>query len=274
MCMGGGGGVSSKDQVMQNQQAKMSNELFADYDARYRSKVEAPVMGYLMDDSTYNQNAQAAGDRSVASFDRAQDINNENMKRYGMNLTPAQQAAMDNNTALSRSETVTGEMNRSRANEYDTKTNLTKGMINVGRNSLAQSQGMMQQAAGLEHDRGIRNAQAREAARQDTINTALQVGGTAATLMLSDKNKKRDISKMDTKKALNDVKGMDLKNWRYKPGEGVDQRMHRGSMAQDAPDSITNKSKTAIDLHDELQLALGGMQELAKRVDRMERARA
>lgn len=76
---------------------------------------------------------------------------------------------------------------------------------------------------------------------------------------------------MDTHGALAEVRGMKLKNWRYKDGVGPDTAMHRGPMAQDAPDSITNREKTMINVHDELQLGMGAIQELAAKVDRMER---
>lgn len=271
MCFsGGGGGISDKDMVTQQGQAQAMGMLQADHKKRFKKGVEKELMGWLNDDSTVADAGQAAGAQAGKQFDLAQTMQQNQMARTGQVLTPEQRAAMNAKQDLAKTATVTGETNRAKANEVALKQAVRNPMMNLGRQSLGQGMNLFSTAANLEQNRGQSNAMAEEQARQQD-GQALATVASMAMMMMSDKRKKTDVSKMDTRGALAEVRGMNLKNWRYKDGVGPDTAMHRGPMAQEAPDSITNKEKTMINVHDELQLGMGAIQELAGKVDRIER---
>lgn len=269
MCFGGGEGVSSSDQVTQMLQAQAMGQINDDHDKRYKKGVENELMAYLKDDKTIEAEGQKAGIQAGKQFDLAQQMRQNQMAKSGQRFSPEQRAAMDARNQLDRTALVAGETNRGRGNEATLKDSLRNPMMSLGRQSLSQGMGMFNQAAGMENQRGRENAQAEEAARQGDMSALMSIGSMA--MMMSDKNKKHDVSDMDTGKALADVRGMDLKNWRYNKSVGLGEEKHRGPMAQDAPDSITNPQKTMLNLHDELQLGMGAIQALAKKVDRIEK---
>lgn len=269
MCFGGGGeGVSGKDQITQGQMAKTSGMLQRDHKKRWKHGVEKGVMDYLEDSSTIDAAAESGAANATQQMGIASAMQENAMARTGMQLTPEQRAAMKAKQDLAGATLVTGEANRARAGEVALKQSVRNPMMDMGRGSLQQGMGMFSSASNMEQQRGQANAVAKEQERQQTGQAVATV---AAMMMMSDKKKKTNISKMDTNSALDDVRGMKLKHWRYKDGVGPDTEMHRGPMAQDAPDSITNNEKTMINVHDELQLGMGAIQELAKKVDRIER---
>tara|TARA_R110000782_G_scaffold203609_1_gene292157 strand:- start:333 stop:1238 length:906 start_codon:yes stop_codon:yes gene_type:complete len=87
-------------------------------------------------------------------------------------------------------------------------------------------------------------------------------GGGALLGLLSDKNMKHDIEDLDPKECYDIVQGLDLKAWRYLERTGLDQGVHFGPMAQDAPKCIKIEGHEMLDLHDELMLIAGALQYL------------
>lgn len=100
-------------------------------------------------------------------------------------------------------------------------------------------------------------------ARAQGVQNLATLGTNAATLsLLSDKDKKTDIKDMDLKACYDTVINMPLKSWRYLEETGLDQDVHFGPLAQEAPECIKIPYEQALNLHDELMLIAGAIQYL------------
>ena len=86
------------------------------------------------------------------------------------------------------------------------------------------------------------------------------VGSGALLGLLSDERLKTDISSLDLKECYDAVMSMPLKAWRYIKEVGIDEKLHFGPMAQDAPDMIKVHGEMALSLHDELMMIAGALQ--------------
>lgn len=134
-----------------------------------------------------------------------------------------------------------------------TQTAVAQGQLgsqNAQQISQLTGQGAAATASGI-----LGSQQAASDARSQTIG--LGVGGA---ILLSDKDKKHDISDLDLKECYDTVMSMDLKAWRYLEDIGLGQDLHYGVMYQDAPESIKAEGMKALDLHDELNLIAGALQ--------------
>ena len=91
-------------------------------------------------------------------------------------------------------------------------------------------------------------------------------------IIMSDKNAKTNIKKASTKTALKDIESIALKKYDYKPGMslGREEKGHIGGMAQDMPDSMTTADKKRVDIGDSVMSLVGGMQEISKRLGKLE----
>jgi len=78
--------------------------------------------------------------------------------------------------------------------------------------------------------------------------------------LASDKNLKTDIKDLSPKECYEAVIDLPLKSWRYLKEVGIDEDVHFGPMAQDAPEFIKEPGKEALKLHDELMLIAGAIQ--------------
>lgn len=119
-----------------------------------------------------------------------------------------------------------------------------------------------QQAASL---RGIGEAQASgilgaQQMRAQRTGQLAQMGG----MIFSDERLKTDIQDLKDPKACYDaVIKMPLKVWRYLEETGLDQNMHFGTMAHEAPEQVEVKEIDGyklINIHDELMLIAGAIQ--------------
>ena len=61
---------------------------------------------------------------------------------------------------------------------------------------------------------------------------------------------------------------MDLKEYRYKPGQGPEGK-RTGVIAEEAPDSITTPDKKAVELGDWTAKNTAAIQEIGAKVDRL-----
>tara|TARA_R110000782_G_scaffold203610_1_gene292160 strand:- start:333 stop:1169 length:837 start_codon:yes stop_codon:yes gene_type:complete len=109
-------------------------------------------------------------------------------------------------------------------------------------------------ASGQAQASGILGAQQ---ANAGLAQTAIGLAG-----LFSDKNMKHDIEDLDPKECHDLVQGLDLKAWRYLERTGLDQGIHFGPMAQDAPKCIKIEGHEMLDIHDELMLIAGALQYL------------
>jgi hypothetical protein len=103
----------------------------------------------------------------------------------------------------------------------------------------------------------------------DLLGAGASLG--SAAILASSKDKKRRIRKADTRELLEMAKGIDVKKFRFRPGEPEDDgREHIGQIAEDAPNDISIAGK-AIDVGDTIGMLLGAVQELNTKIEQLER---
>jgi hypothetical protein len=103
-----------------------------------------------------------------------------------------------------------------------------------------------------------------------------QVGGAA--LAASDIRLKTDIRGMKPKAALDAINHTPVSKWKYKEGSKADDggKEHIGPMAQDVQKTMGDKAApngTEIDLISMNGVAMAAIQELSKKVDKLEGAK-
>ena len=264
-----GAEVSSSDQVTQRKQAALAQEQYDDHQERYVPNVEKPLLDYIQDKGQPEVEAQKALTQSYQKFDQANDMADRNNRRYGVNLTQKQKESLDSRRNLAKVSSGISNSTQARNQTDDYQGALRDSVIQLGRQIEAGGSTNLNSAAGMEAGRANRNAQNKANAHNSMVNTGLQAGGMAL-LAFSDKNKKKNRKKVDGKSALAKVRGMNIEKWEYKKGQGP-KGEHTGPMYQNAPEEIKRKDVKAIDIHDEVQMGMAAIKEIADKVDRIER---
>ncbi len=122
-------------------------------------------------------------------------------------------------------------------------------------------------------------AQLQQAASAQQAQMMGQIGGNAAAIMAgSDVRIKKDIRGIKPKAALDAINNTPVSKWKYKEGSHADDggKEHIGPMAQDVQATMGNKvapNGTAIDLISMNGMAMAAIQELSKKIDRLEGAK-
>ena len=260
--------VDEKDKVLLRKQAQIAGEMFADHQARFVPRVEQPLLEYIDDDSQPLVEAERAKAGASSRFDIGSNVADRNFRRMGVNLSKNQRDSLESRRKLAKTSSGVAQSTRAYEQTKDYQEGLRSNAIQLGRGIDAAASSNLNAAAGLEAGRAGRNAQAKANAHNSFVNTAVQLGTTAA--VASDKKKKKNRKKIPEGKALKEVRGMPIESWEYKKGAGP-KGTHVGPMYQDAPDRIKSKGRKAIDVHDELQMGMAAIKDLANKVDRMER---
>lgn len=184
--MSGGDTSANLDYTAQNAYGTMSREIYDDYRARY-APIEADIISGITDstvrDTNLNKAVVRAGsiadDRAgVSAGETARDLG-----RYGVTMTPEQQAVMDRRNALTKTASVAGNENRARINYADTEEAVMRGMVGQGRTSLGIATETAGAAAGLEANRNQTNTQI-ATQNQAMLDRQLGLGVGAGALLL------------------------------------------------------------------------------------------
>lgn len=154
-------------------------------------------------------------------------------------------------------------------NQNSTSQQFMNG-VTQGNNMIAQ--GQQTKVGGLSSVLGAQTSAANaNSGSGDAIWGAL--GTVGGALIASDENVKKDVSDMDDDDALEGVKGLDVKRWKYDDEkiEGMDDREHIGPMAQDAKKHLGKQVSDGrmIDVISALGVNLAATKALAKKVDKM-----
>lgn len=124
----------------------------------------------------------------------------------------------------------------------------------------------------LSHQAALNQYNRGQSSQNSMWNSILNLGGTlgsSAILAKSDKNVKTDIAEIDEDKALEGVKKLPIKAWRYKDGS----ERHVGPMAQDYSAEFGGPDKM-IDLVSSNGISFAAIKALAKKVDKLETSHA
>lgn len=182
MCFGGEG-IASEDKVVQTEMASTVGMLNRDHKKRYKKGVEKGVMDWLKDDSTIDTAANTAATTAAQQIAIGQQVQDNQLARMGMKLTPEQRAVMKAKNDLAGTTTVVNEANKGRAAEVALKKAVRNPMMDLGRQSLGMGMGLYSTAAGMEQERGASNAVEQEKNRQQTLSALSSGGGMALAMM-------------------------------------------------------------------------------------------
>ncbi|MCG7915921.1 MAG: hypothetical protein JAY71_18805 [Candidatus Thiodiazotropha weberae] len=271
MCFGGS--KPAEDTYVQDKQAALMQQMEADWASRFKP-IEEELIGELMNrDQAIRRNVYEAGEAAQDSYQATQDMAERNMARYGTQMDADQKAAQERSDAMASKGAIISARNMAREGTTARYEGMQKNMTSMGRGVQMQGIQGLNSAAGMEANRNQQNSQIyaqNQAAGWQTLGAA---AGMAGMVMMSDKDTKKNVRKASPKKALKDVKAVELKHFDYKPGMsgGRPEQGHIGGMAQDMPDSMTTGDKRHVDLGDSVMTLIGATQELSKKVDRMEK---
>lgn len=102
-----------------------------------------------------------------------------------------------------------------------------------------------------------------------------KAGSTLIASAFSDEKVKKDIKKTDENEALDGIKKLNVKNWKYDPEkvEGQDDKEHTGAMAQDMKKNLgdTVSDGKMVDLISAVGVNMAATKALAKQVDKLQR---
>lgn len=244
-------------------QARLAKEQYADWETRYKP-LESDLRGMVR--GSTGEIASDAGKAAAQSTMTAALSADRNAKKMGVNLTPEQAKAQNAQRRLGLSANVADAKANARQGAEALQESTTRQMMVMGRGIQGNAMDGMSQAANMQISRDRNNDQIKASDRAAKTSAGVTLGSAALMLLaLSDEKKKKNIKPMSGKKALKDIRGMNIREWEYKDKPGK----HIGEMAQTAPDSIKGPDLT-LNVHDEANLAMRGMQELLARVEKLE----
>jgi hypothetical protein len=156
-------------------------------------------------------------------------------------------------------------------NQNSTSALYMNGM-NQGNNTIMQ--GQQQKLNGLGNILQSQTSVANSGDNGSAIWGALGTVGGAALSVMSDEDVKKDIKDVDEDKALDGVKKLDVKEWKYDASkvEGQDDRRHTGAMAQDMKKNLgeTVSNGRMVDLISAIGVNMAATKALAKKVEKLE----
>jgi hypothetical protein len=157
----------------------------------------------------------------------------------------------------------------SAVNNQNSTSQLFMNGINQGNNTIAQ--GQQTKVNGLSNVLGAQTSAANAAGDSSGLWSA--VGTIGGALIASDEAVKKDVKDVSDDEALESVKGLDVKRWKYDGDkiEGMDDKEHIGPMAQDAKKQLGSRVSDGrvIDVISALGVNLAATKALAKKVDKM-----
>lgn len=271
MC--GGSDSPPVDTYAQDRQIALMRQLEADWGHRFKPIEEGLVNEIMNRDSVIRRNVYESGKAAKASYDATKDMAERNMANYGTQMDKDQQEAMERSDAMAGQGAVISARNMARDSSISRLEQQQGGMVSLGRGVQQLGISGFNQAAAMEAARNNQNQQIYGQHQANGWNTLGGIAGMAGMMMMSDRDSKTNVKPASTRKALKDIDSIDIKRWDYKPGMsgGRTEKGHIGGMAQDMPDSMTSDDKKQVDIGDSLMTAIGAVQELSKKVNKLEK---
>lgn len=257
---------------------------------RYNSTFRPIEDQMALEAANYNsaERKQAAATEAVADVKQQaalqQGARERNLAAAGVNPASGRFAAEDRRADAGTAMAAAGAANLARRQVEATADAKKANMINVGRGSAAAATTGMGQAAGMGTS-GFQGAMQGYGQQGSLLNTQYQqqmqtwqaqqsmyggIGGALGSIfgaVLSDETKKTK-KKKPSVSILDAVRDMPVEEWEYKDGEGDGGgRKHVGPYAQDFTKATGLGDGKSISIIDAVGVALGGIQELADKVD-------
>lgn len=261
-CFDGGGRVAEQDTVLQKEYASIGREQFESYKRRYE-----PIMNDLFSRAMDPNFASEQSDLAAQGVDEQFDITRGNidrsMRKYRVDLDDRQQTTMNRMLSFDQSATKDDVKNRTRLGASDLQDDVRSQMISIGTGIRSEALGNYSQGARMEANRGQQNLNLRTQSSQQNLQTA----GTAASLammyfIMSDKDKKENITDADTGESLKEIRALHLKHYDYRDGIGPSGK-RTGVLSQES-EGISSDDHLMVHLGDWNAKNTGAIQELDK----------
>ncbi|MBP0484677.1 tail fiber domain-containing protein [Sagittula salina] len=278
-------------------QSAISNQWASEDRARYKSVFEPQQDAYIARANAGPDYGKVDADvrRATADvgmqFDAMNDQNERQMASMGVNPASGRFASATRSSALAEAAAKTGAANTTRlasrtaaegkadamqANAINlgsglavnpaTSLGLANGAASSGFSGAMSGYGQQGSLLTSQHNSEMRAWQADQDARASTMSGVGSVVGLGIS-MLSSKEAKTD--KKPARGVLETLKSMPVEDWRYKPGQG-DGGRHVGPYAEDFHAATGKGDGKTIPVVDAIGVTMGAVQELAKKVEKME----
>lgn len=252
---------------LQQENAVIARQQYDDFKERFQpfqDELNAKAMNY----DGVEDEARAGMKTAHTQFANQNREDEINRGRFGVKMDAGQRAFLEKQRGLDRSKGMTTAYNKGIETASGRRDALREQMLGINRGQANEALGEFASAAQMEGQAGQADLARRTNKHNQNVQVASSLAGMAmaAMIMSSSKDKKEGIKKADKKKATDEVMGMDLKEYRYKPGQGPEGK-RTGVIAEEAPDSITTPDKKAVNLGDWTAKNTAAIQETMKKVN-------
>lgn len=214
---------------------------------------QAMAMGVSPDSGAFQQGERAAAQQTALAVAGA-----SNMARR----TVQQEAAAKKASAIN--------MGSGLAVNPGTSMGLSNNALSSGANGAMQGYNQQGQLLNTQYNQQMQSYQANQ---QSSAALWQGVGTVGGMMMMSSKDSKENKRPMKEGEALEAIRGLPVERWDYKEGMGDGGKDHIGTYAEDFQKATGSGDGKAINVVDAIGLMMGGMKDLAAKVDKLGTAR-
>jgi hypothetical protein len=175
---GGSNEGSRRRQALESRSAQLTRSQWQHFLDVYRP-VEQDLLRQAMQ-TDFSKEGDEAGQMAAASLRSSQGTLSRNLSRVGASMTPEEAAAVRRRANLSMGRATAGAENTARRTLSDTRTNLLRGIVGIGRGVATSATGGIQNAA----DNAAQQEMALAQGRQNAQNTTLAAGASLAAALI------------------------------------------------------------------------------------------
>ncbi len=170
--------VRASDQVVNNEYAEITREMYDDYVSRYRP-IEEQAVAENLDGSLIDDRLDEVRSNSNAAWAASRGATSRRLSDYGVTLDADQAATRERLGRQDQSASRSSALNEARRREEDRQIQVGNSLMQHGRGVQQVATGAYGQAANLEQNRAAANVQAQNAYRQQKAGFFDQMLGTA-----------------------------------------------------------------------------------------------
>lgn len=151
-----------------------------------------------------------------------------------------------------------------------TSMGLSNNALSSGANGAMQGYNQQGQLLNTQYNQQMQSYQANQQSSSALWQGMGTIGGM---MMMSSKDSKENKRPMKEGEALEAIRGLPVERWDYKEGMGDGGKDHIGTYAEDFQKATGSGDGKAINVVDAIGLMMGGMKDLAAKVDKLGTAR-
>lgn len=250
--------------------ARITREQY-DYAKREFEPVLNEMLRTVDDPGFFRTRVDMAGNAAGRAFDAAEGTQDRTLERYGANVSPAMNTALDRSADLSRGLSEVDARNNARMQLSDQREDLRMGLIGIGRETSREAQGIASGIAGRESAResASRQIDAQEsAARTQAVGTIIGMGMMA--LASSSREVKEVEGPADRRALTEQLEQVMLHRFQYvadveQPGNFV------GLIAEEAPEIFQGPDGRSVNMYNLVSALIAGYQQQSEEIAALKR---